>query len=396
MPELLQHLVRDVTAPPDEEPLPYVALEHLESGMGRLLEDVELTNRSSGGAGMVEFSKGDVLFGKLRPYLAKSWVADRRGCASTELIVMRPERSVDTTWLSYVVQSRELIDWAVASAEGVKMPRTSWERLRKFRVAVPPKQDQRRIADFLDAETARIDGLIRSKRRMVNLLDRRFQTLTTELLFARPTSSSVRIGRVVDLLPGFAFASQDFVGCDHGAVRLLRGINVTPGAVRWSDVACVDPGAAASYREYELRPGDLVLGMDRPFVSSGLRIATVTETDTPCLLVQRVARIRPLPTMNADFVRLALASDAFVAYFEPILTGVSVPHISPDQIKSFRIPLPPRWEQDKIAAALTHTERQQGALCKRLGRQIELLKERRQALITAAVTGELDVTKGAA
>lgn len=100
--------------------------------------------------------------------------------------------------------------------------------------------------------------------------------------------------------------------------------------------------------------------------------------------------------MNADFVRLALASDAFVAYFEPILTGVSVPHISPDQIKSFRIPLPPRWEQDKIAAALTHTERQQGALCKRLGRQIELLKERRQALITAAVTGELDVTKGAA
>jgi type I restriction enzyme, S subunit len=152
----LGHLVELVTTAPGDDPRPFVALENIGSRTGSLLPDTELPRRTPEPTGMTAFQQGDVLFGKLRPYLAKSWRADRDGVCSTELIVMRPQPSVDGRWLAYLAQSDLLVEWAVATSEGVKMPRTSWEKLRLLKVDPPQRAEQRVLADYLERETRRI------------------------------------------------------------------------------------------------------------------------------------------------------------------------------------------------------------------------------------------------
>ena len=131
--------------------------------------------------------------------------------------------------------------------------------------------------------------------------------------------------------------------------------------------------------------------MDRPFIGEGTRLATIKQTDVPSLLVQRVARIRAEEALNPEYLSFALHSDVFKDHCTPITTGVSVPHISADQVADFRIPLPERHIQDRIVVRLSNEDTRTSTLRDKIARQIDLLTEHRQALITAAVTGQIEV-----
>jgi len=171
-----------MTSRVSSEVRPFVALEHLESGTGQFVADAEVPERTAPDTGATSVEPGDVLFGKLRPYLAKTWLTDRPVFASTELLCLRPRAGVDSRWLAYLVASNPVMEWAVATSNGTKMFRTSWEKLAEYRMQIPPIGDQRAIADYLDRETARIDALIEKKQRMKELLQERRQTLTTEAI----------------------------------------------------------------------------------------------------------------------------------------------------------------------------------------------------------------------
>ena len=127
-----------------------IGLESVESWSGRLIEE-SLEPADSEGA---EFEQGDILFGKLRPYLAKVWVADRPGTYIGDFIRLRPFRDCDPEFLGYVLRSREVIEAASAESLGTKMPRTEWERLRQLQVPAPPLEVQHQVVDYLDRETA--------------------------------------------------------------------------------------------------------------------------------------------------------------------------------------------------------------------------------------------------
>lgn len=134
----LRHIASLNTACSSSEARPYVALESVESWRGQLLTEAAIEVREPGsGNGIASVGIGDVLFGKLRPYLAKSWVADRPAYASTELLCMVPADGVDSRWLGYVALSLPFVQWAVATSEGTKMPRTSWEKMGGYRLSLP-------------------------------------------------------------------------------------------------------------------------------------------------------------------------------------------------------------------------------------------------------------------
>ena len=95
--------------------------------------------------------------------------------------------------------------------------------------------------------------------------------------------------------------------------------------------------------------------------------------------------------LELDYLERLLSSDAFAAHFAPETTGVSVPHISPEQIRAFVIPLPPLSEQRSIVAFLRHETGRIDRLIDEAKTAIPLLHERRSALISAAVIGQIDV-----
>ena len=337
---------------------------------------------------------GDVVFNKLRTWQGGLGVSRHEGLVSPAYFVCRPVRGVVPGFLHYLLRSATYL--AELTRISKFMPPSqfdiSWDDLRLVPILIPEVGTQRAIADYLDAETVRIDALISKKRRLIELLQEGWRSEVMGTIFLQ--SDSVRraaIRHVVDLLPGYAFTSAEFA---EEGIRLLRGLNVAPGRLRWdSDVAYVATDDRPRYSQYELAEGDVVLGMDRPVIATGMRVASVSPSDLPCLLVQRVARIRATKHADIRYIRFILESDAFVAYFSPISTGVSVPHISGDQVLSFRAPLPSRDVQSALATQLAKKQANLAALRDRLITQINLLAERRQAMISAMVVGEIPVPR---
>ena len=140
-----------------------------------------------------------------------------------------------------------------------------------------------------------------------------------------------------------------------------------------------------------MQEGDIVIGMDRPLISEGIRVAKVKESDLPCLLLQRVASIKANEHLYADYLLMLLSSNMFAAHFAPDTTGVSVPHISPDQIGNFVIPIPTVDEQKRIFSFVSSESRKLLELILKAEEAISLMQERRTAVISAAVTGKIDV-----
>jgi type I restriction enzyme, S subunit len=180
----LRHLVLTKTEKVDVDPaFGRVDLEDVESGTGKLVTDLGARQQRSGEG--VAFRRGDVLVGKLRPYLRKGLLAESDGCCSPELVVMRPHPTlVDARFVHYLTLSDPFVAWAVATSKGVKMPRTSAESLCEFRLELPTLSLQREVAARLDRETGRLNQLLEVKHRTFALLRERFQALNDRLVYA--------------------------------------------------------------------------------------------------------------------------------------------------------------------------------------------------------------------
>src|SRR5690606_23834801 len=103
---------------------------------------------------------------------------------------------------------------------------------------------------------------------------------------------------------------------------------------------------------YWLKPGDVVLAMDRPWIEAGLKRAAVGPQDVPSLLVQRTARLRGTERLDSVFLRYVVSSHEFAGYILSVQTGTAVPHISLKQIREFNFRLPSIEEQRAIAHIL--------------------------------------------
>jgi len=303
---------------------------------------------------------------------------------------VRARPGADIRFIRYSLDAVYGSGWLDVLCNRATFGHLTQEKLRALPIPARSAKDQARIADRLDEETARIDKLIAAKRRLRDLTKQSLDAAVMQLLFVDNDATWASLGRFVDLLPGNAFPSEAFT-TDLSGVKLLRGVNIAPGAIRWDECVYLPQNAAGEFSQFALKLGDIVLGMDRPLIAGGLRVAQVGEHDVPALLVQRVARLRARSDMEQDYVRFALSSQAFAAHFAPIVTGVSVPHISEDQILSFRLPVPRRDVQIGICERLAHIERAVSGLDKLLREQSALLIERRQALITKAIANNIPV-----
>ena len=184
-----------------------------------------------------------------------------------------------------------------------------------------------------------------------------------------------QLGNHVDILTGFPFKSAKYSE-DENDIRLIRGDNVAQGYIRWNNAKRWDSNNGDDYSKYELQLNDVILAMDRPWIEAGLKYAWITSEDVPSLLVQRVARMRGINGLETNYLRYLIASPSFTDYIKPIVTGVAVPHISADQIKSYKFILPPLPTQRHIADILSAYD----DLIENNTRRIRILEQMAQAI----------------
>ena len=167
----LKHNLRLLTEKTDRRDNP-VALENIEGWTGRFIP----TDSEFQGEG-IAFEANDILFGKLRPYLAKAYRAESSGEAVGDFHVMRPVMGLDSRFAQYQILNRTFIDMVDGATFGSKMPRASWEFVGGMELTTPPLLEQSQIATFLDRETAKIDALVAEQRRLMALLKEKRQAV---------------------------------------------------------------------------------------------------------------------------------------------------------------------------------------------------------------------------
>jgi type I restriction enzyme S subunit len=188
------------------------------------------------------------------------------------------------------------------------------------------------------------------------------------------------IGSEIDLLTGFPFSSDKYAST---GIKLLRGSNIKRGKTDWSEeITEYWDKVTFELRPYVLNEGDIVVAMDGSLV--GRSFARLSKKDVPALLLQRVARIRS-NKIDMGYLKEYVCSDYFTKYCDSVKTVTAIPHISPQDIRKFIIPLPPtKEEQSAIAEVLSDTD----ALIESLNKLIEKRKNIKQGAAQELLTGK--------
>ena len=152
----------------DGKEKPLLGLENIESSTTKIIE-YNSTENIEGES--LKFEKNSVLFGKLRPYLAKVALVDRDGCCTSELIVYKSSKKILPKFLMYKLVSKKYIDYVNSLTYGVKMPRADPNTLSNIKQSIPPFEEQQEIAQYLNKATSKIDKTIKFIEKKIKLLE---------------------------------------------------------------------------------------------------------------------------------------------------------------------------------------------------------------------------------
>jgi type I restriction enzyme S subunit len=321
----------------------YVGMEHLDPGKRRITRFGDPTDFKSQKA---RFQEGDVLYGKLRPYLRKVALAGQRGVCTTEILVFRPVDGIVTSaFLYYVLASPEVFDFSVARQTGTKMPRIAPKLLVDLELPVPPLAAQERIVDLLSA----LDDAIEAADDKAAIADRLLLTEIERELRSDPLaegSQLVQLDAISDIRSGITKGRK--TKNPTSEYPFLRVANVQYG---WLDLADIHQIAvtAVEAEKFKLADGDVLLteGGNKEDVGRGWVWAGQVED---CLHQNHVHRARPdRDLVEPQYLAYAICTHAARAYcFARAKQTNNLASLNKTEVSGLPVPLPSLGEQRRI------------------------------------------------
>ena len=395
----------------DENQAQYVGMECIESWTGKM-------HRASSGVSTTEFSSrfqaGDTLFGKLRPYLAKACNPEFEGLCSPELLVLRPTSDVERRFLLYSLLADGFISLIDAFTFGAKMPRANWDDIGSCSLPAISLSEQRAIVDFLDRRTTNIDTLVATKLTLIDRLkEKRNALISRTVTRGLPPNAARAAG--LDPHPKHKSSGFEWLGevPEHWEVKrlrfisphitvgivvepskyyedqgipCLRSLNVRPNALDDRNLVYISRESNLLLSKSILRKGDLVA------VRSGQPGTTAVVDDrfdgANCI---DLIIIRRPPRGSSTFFSYFLNSSASQSQFMGGAGGAIQQHFNIAAASDLVLVEPPPDEQHAIADFLDLETDKIEEMAVKIETAIERLQEYRTALITAAVTGAIDV-----
>lgn len=363
--------------------LRYFGLENIQSFTGYLLTDIEL--ESEGIAN--EFKENDVLFGKLRPYLAKVHLATQQGLISTEALVFRPTVEIEPKFLFYFCVSPDFIDAVNGTTFGSKMPRASWDDIGNFKMLIPSKEEQTAIADYLDNKLGEIDALISKQ-----------ETLLEKLAEQRTAIITYAVTKGLNAHAPMKNSGVAWLGevPEHWeSVGISKLFNLKAGGDLLPDFFSREKNDEYPYPIYtNANNANAVYGYTskKRFNANSITVsgrgdigfAVYRDHDFDAII--RLLVLSPLKQLSCKYY--AYSINALLDFkFE----SSAVAQLSTVQLARYKLLLPPLPEQTAIANYLDEQTAKIDRLSDTVNQTIASLKEYRSALITQAVTGKIKV-----
>ncbi|MEC6814949.1 restriction endonuclease subunit S [Photobacterium toruni] len=381
----------------------YVGMENISSNNGKYIETVETMPEGISNS----FSAGDVLFGKLRPYLAKSWLATFSGICSSEFLVLA-SRLTHPKYLNYFMLTDEFIEQVNSSTYGSKMPRASWDFIGLLPIPVMNYELSQKIATFLDHETAKIDTLIEKQQQLIELLKEKRQAVIShavtkglnpdapmkdsgvEWLGEVPEHWGVsRLGfHATKIGSGKTPRGGAEIYQDSG-VLFLRSQNVYDDGLRIakSESVYINESIHHEMAGTSVQDGDVLLNI----TGGSIGRSCLVPTNFPDANVNQHVCILRFPTSIREFISFVMKSNSIKEQIDAFQTGGNREGLNFEQIAKLKFTLPPLNEINSIIEHIKSITVTFNTLEEQALQAIQLMQERRTALISAAVTGKIDV-----
>lgn len=223
-------------------------------------------------------------------------------------------------------------------------------RFLDLTMPIPPIEEQRRVVEKLNRLSKSAHSVLACSRHNGGMVEHLW---SATLASAFPETADTTLGDFAAVQSGYAFKSEWF---EADGIRLVRNVNIGHGTVTWGQQACIAQGRRHEFGRFELELGDILVSLDRPIISTGVKVARIRQVDLPSLLLQRVGRIQMrAPELDPDYLYLWLRSSRFVNAIDPGRSN-GVPHISPKDIERLPFAAPTLAKQRGIVARLHRLE----------------------------------------
>jgi type I restriction enzyme S subunit len=358
-----------------------------------------------------QFFEEDVLLAKITPCFENGKSAIARGLAdgvgfgTTELFVLRPREGVLPEYLYYLIRTpdfRQRGEAAMTGAAGQK--RVPTEFVQNYQVAVPPVEEQREILESLSHKFDQLGRLVEAKRELVNWLSEKRRSLIAQAVtrgldeVPMQDSGYPGLGEIPEHWEPMhlkrALKQTDYGTSEstnsEGDIAVLGMGDIGEGNISYDDLSYLDEDEIED--ELILQPGDLLFNR----TNSLERIAKVAlfrgYDDCPVSFASYLVRLRCKEWMDPDYLNYLLNSPQVLAWARGnAIPAIGQANLSPRRYGYLPIAVPPLDEQKEIVEFIDEETRKLKRVSKGTGQTIDLLEERRRSLITAAVTGQLDV-----
>lgn len=326
---------------------------------------------------------------------------DEKCAVNEHVFILRPLKYIYPKFLSFIIESEKFQNEMNLYVRGAAQPGLNQEFTSKIYIHFPNLENQKLIADFLDYKTAQIDELIEQKEKLLELLEEKRIALITKAVTkglnpdVKMKPSGIdwlgdipehweikRLKYITDCnklsLPEDTNEEYSFYYVDISSVDLIKGI---------INKEYMSFGEAPSRARRIVRKGDTIVSTVRTYLKA---IASIKE-DENIIVSTGFAVISPKKIINSNYLSFFLQNEIFINMIVANSVGVSYPAINPSELINLSVLLPPIYEQTSIANYLKNEIYKIDSLCQEIVSAIEKLKEYRSALITAAVTGKIDV-----
>lgn len=315
-------------------------------------------------------------------------VSDSWGAMSSVCTVCAPRHAMDPRYVALVIRAQAAAGFTRVLARGIREGGADfrrWDTLGELPIPSPPLDEQRRIADFLEDQVARIDEVIRHRRSQLELTGNSRASLAADLFEGLPSGGSPlsAVARIID-------TEHKTAPDGEGGGFFVAGTNaIRSGRIVHEELREIDEWA---YREWTRRAvplaGDVLLTREAPIG----QVALLEGDGVMPAIGQRVVLLRPTGDLQPEFLRLVLMSPRLDELVNVAAAGSLHPHLNMSDIARLRVPLIPTAEQARVGKLFTRGLMVVEEAESMIKKSLEALHEYKRSLITAAVTGELDVT----
>ena len=372
-----------------------VGLENIEGFTGQYVE----TETKYDGEG-VQVRVGDIVYGKLRPYLCKAWLATFECNAVGDFYVFRCKNNNYTRYIHQLFLSHGFTDITNASTYGARMPRVASSFIQSLSFPIPPLAEQRAIVSYLDGKVGQIDTFVAKQTQQIELLKELKQAVIANAVTkgidnkAKLKQTGISwIGHVPQHWEQCRL--KNVVSCNNETLSNNTEPSLQIEYVEIADVKEMEGIVRTTHYKFSETPsrarritknGDIILSTVRTYLKA---VALVKQEGL--IVSTGFAVLRP-KDCNQEYISYLLRSDYFLGEVSRRSFGISYPSITTDALLSIEIPIPPLSEQRAIVSYIEAKTVSINKLIDAYEQQVERVKEYKQRLISDAVTGKMNVT----